>query len=438
MVVNLEIPEDLLKGYDIKDESHLREIIEAGIRQTKIEEAIHSFEKGKTIDEAAESAGVSPRCLQEMMLQTLARELKPSQQDMKLVIFAGGTGTRFWPLSRKTFPKQFKKIFNDESTLQLAFDRIKKEFDISNIYVSTNQNYIHLVEEQLTGLPADHIIGEPAKRNVGPSVGYILIRLRKEGHRGPVAILWADHLMEHEDRFRNVLRKGKRLIQEKPQRLVFIGEKPRYPESNLGWIHVGDEIEEGLYEFREWYYRPPLEKCKKMFDSGEWYWNPGYFVVDLEFTLCLYKLYVPNAYRKLKEIEKNLGTPQQEKTIKRIYLQFEPFTFDYVVQQVPPHYAVVLTTDLGWSDPGTLYAFKEAMIGLGEKNYTKGPVKELETTDSLIYNEEEGKLVATVGLDGMIVVNTPDALIVVHKDNVLKVTKLVEELEKDNRFNKFV
>lgn len=438
MVVNLEIPEDLLKEYDIKDESHLREIIEAGIRQTKIEEAIHSFEKGKTIDEAAESAGVSPRCLQEMMLQALARELEPSQQNMKLVIFAGGTGTRFWPLSRKTFSKQFKRIFNDKSTLQLAFDRVKKEFDISNIYVSTNQNYIPLVEEQLTGLLADHIIGEPAKRNVGPSVGYALICLRKEGHCGPVAILWADHLMEHEDRFRNVLKKGEKLVQEKPQRLVFIGEKSRYAESNLGWIHVGGEIEEGQYEFKEWYYKPPLEKSKKMHDSPKWYWNPGYFVVDLEFTLCLYRVFEPEMYSNLKKIEKALKTSKEKETIWCTYPQLKPIHFDNIIERVPPHYAVVLPSDLGWSDPGTLYAFKEAMIGLGEKNYTKGLVKELETTDSLIYNEEEGKLVATVGIDGMIVVNTPEALLVVHKDNVLKVTKLVEDLEKDKKLNQFV
>ncbi len=421
--------------FDRKD-SRSKEPVETGI----IKKALCSFKKGElSIAEAAESAGVSRHRFREIALNNLAAELKPNQRDMKLIIFAGGTGTRFWPLSRKKLPKHFKKMFNGRSTFQLAVERISGAFD--DIYVSTNKEYIPLVKEQLSDInvtiPDDHLFGEPEKRNVAPAVGYSLIRLRKKGHSGPVAILWADHLMEHEDNFISILKKGETLVRETPQQLVFIGEKSRYPESNLGWIHVGDEKKKGQYEFKEWCYKPTLEESKKMHESGEWYWNPGYFVMDLELTLCLYRVYVPDMYEQLLEIEKSLETDEEEKTINRVYPQMEALHFDRIIERIPPQYAVVLPTDLGWSDVGTFYALKEILVGKGPKNAVQGFAVELSTTDSLIINEEE-KLVATIGLDGMIVVNTPEALLVVHKDNVVKISKLIEKLEEDKKLKKFI
>jgi mannose-1-phosphate guanylyltransferase len=340
---------------------------------------------------------------------------------MKFIIFAGGTGTRLWPLSRKGLPKQFIRIFNGKSTLQLAFERIKGLSEGSDIYISTNRDYVPLVKEQLPTLPDHNIVGEPEKRNVGPAVGYNLIRLRKEGYSGPVAILWADHLMDNVDNFIEVLEKGETLVKENPQQLVFIGETPRYAENNLGWIHVGKKINDHMHEFVEWFYRPPPETCVRMFESGEWFWNPGYFVVDLKFTLSLYEKHVPTMYQHLEKIENALGTPDEEEKINRTYPQLEPLHFDRIVETVPPHQAVVLVADLGWSDPGSFYALKEALSRSKKENITRGLTFELDTTDSLIINQEKGKLVATIGLDGVIVVNTPDAVLVVHKDDAFKV-----------------
>jgi mannose-1-phosphate guanylyltransferase len=116
---------------------------------------------------------------------------------MKVIVFAGGTGTRLWPLSRRALPKQFIRIFNGKSTLELAIDRLKPAFGIENIIVSTNQEYKDLVAEQIPELPAANIIGEPDRKDLAPAIGFNLIRLKKIGYRGPVAILWADHLMDN-------------------------------------------------------------------------------------------------------------------------------------------------------------------------------------------------------------------------------------------------
>lgn len=358
---------------------------------------------------------------------------------MKILIFAGGSGTRLWPLSRKKLPKQFKKIFEGRSTLQLAVERIEKTFGTNNIYISTNENYVSLVKEQVPQVPATNIVGEPIKRDLAAAIGYNFIRLRKKGYQGPVAILWADHLMNNVDSFLDVLRRGEVLINEDPRRLVFIGEKPRYAENNLGWIHLGEKLEDGSFEYIEWLYKPSVKKCNQMFKSGEWVWNPGYFIVDLNFVLDLYKKLQPKMYEKLIEIEKGVGTVDETDVLNEIYPTMEALHFDKAIaEKIPSDQAVVLKTDMGWADPGTLYALKEALVGNSGKNLSKGNTYEMETSDSVVINEEENKLLATIGLKEMIVVNTKDALLVVHKDDVVDISDLVKKLSKSEEFKKYV
>jgi len=356
---------------------------------------------------------------------------------MKLIIFAGGAGTRLWPLSRKNSPKQFRPLFEGKSTIQLAVERIENPFGTDNIYVSTNDTYVKQLKQQLPQIPPEHIIGEPAKRNVAPAVGYSFIRLRKQGYQGPIAILWADQLMERVDNFVKVLKQGERLVKNNPEQLVFIGEKPRYAEDNLGWIHIGKKTGEGIYKFIEWSYKPDLEKCQQMFASGEWYWNPGYFIVNLGKILELYKQYFPQMYQQLLRIEEAIGTDREQTILAEIYPQLESVHFDRVIEKVPPEQAVVIPTELGWSDPGTLYAFKEAFVGQGDKNLVQGLAIQLDTKDSLIINEEKEKLVATVGLEGIMVVVTKDAILVAHKDHIVKISDLVKRMEEDEQLKKF-
>jgi len=358
---------------------------------------------------------------------------------MKVIIFAGGAGTRLWPLSRKKLPKQFKKIFEGKSTLQLAVERIEKTFGIHNIFISTNDNYIPLVKEQIPQIPTSNMIGEPAKRNLAAAIGYNFILLRKKGYQGSVAILWADHLMKNVPSFLEVLKKGEALINENPNRFILIGEKPRYPENNLGWIHLGDKRSDNSYEFIEWIYRPSVKKCLEIFESGEWVWNPGYFVVDLNYVLRLYEELMPKMYKSLVEISKSVGTVEENKVLGNIYPTLKSVSFDKaILEKLPPERAVVLKTNMGWADPGTLYALKEALVGSSGKNLSRGITYERNTKDSVVINEEKNKLLATIGLENMIVVNTEDALLVVHKDDVTHISALIEELEKDKSLKKFI
>lgn len=361
---------------------------------------------------------------------------------MKIIIFAGGTGTRFWPLSRKKFPKHFKKIFNGEkrqkSTLQLAVDRVEKTFGSDNIYISTNEKYVSLVKEQLPQISTTNIIAEPLKRDVGPAVGFALINLRKLGYRGPVALLWADHLIANVDEFINALKTGRDIVYKTPGKVVMISEEPRYPENNLGWINIGRCLSDNIYEFKGWKYRPKLEECVKMFESHIWKWNPGYFVGDVDNLLSLYQSYQPDMYKLLAKIEKSIGTSEESSILHKLYPKLEAIHFDNAIaEKISPGEAVVICVNMHWSDPGTLYALKEGLLGKTTQNLEKGRVFTLKTSDSVVINEDKNKLIATYGLDGIVVVNTADAMIVIHKDKVSQMTELVESLEKSKDFAVF-
>lgn len=344
---------------------------------------------------------------------------------MKIVIFAGGAGTRLWPLSRKASPKQFEPFFEGKSTLQLAIERVR-DFGFENIYISTNAAYVDLVQKQVPELDPSHIFAEPAKRDLAAAIGLALVRLKKQGVDGSIGMLWSDHLMDRPDVFVSALKRADGLIQEDADRFVFIGEEPRFANNNLGWIHVGETIEDGVRSFKGWKYRPELEACKQMFASGEWLWNPGYFVYDVDFVLGLYRQHQPDMLTALE------GMVDDEAHLAEAYETLPSISFDNaIVENVDPSQAVVLSVNMGWSDPGTLYAMKEALAKSEEENVEHGAVIAHESKDCFVYNEVDHQLVTTVGLDGIVVVNTPDSILVCHKDHVPKIKSLLNRVEEE-------
>lgn len=342
---------------------------------------------------------------------------------MTIIIFAGGAGTRLWPLSRVNSPKQFTAFKDHQSTLQMTVDRVRT-FGMDQVYISTNEQYVEMVHRQVPELALDHVFAEPAKRDLAAAVGLTLMRLKKQGVEGTVAVVWADHFMEHPDRFSQAMREAEQLISQKKDRFIFLGEQPTFANHNLGWIRLGEQYQPNQYQFLEWKYRPDTAECQYMFDSKEWVWNTGYFVFDLDFVCDLYKQHMPIMYTALQEMV------QDEQTIATAYPKLEVASFDSaIVEKIDPSQAVVLKVALGWSDPGTLYALKKAFVPSDEENFEHGLVVSEQTTDSLIYNEEEKKIVTVVGLDGMVVVNTKDALLVCPKEKVPEIKMLLKKLE---------
>jgi mannose-1-phosphate guanylyltransferase len=337
---------------------------------------------------------------------------------MKLIIFAGGIGTRLWPLSRVNSPKQFDKIFNGFSTLQLAFGRIAPVFGAENIFIQTVEPYREIITAQLPSLPRENILIEPCRRDLGPAVCFAAGELWRRGHRGAVSILWSDHLMKRTEQFTGALKAAEDLIDLDQERFVFLAEQPRFANNNLGWVKVGEKSGEAngfsVHKFAGWKYRPPSCECAEMFATGEHFWNPGYFVTSIEFLLDCYRKLSPEIYKPVMAGK---------------YEEAAAMHFDEaVIERLDLSRAKVIKLNMGWSDPGTLYALKEALEKSREENVAHGQVIAFNTNDSLLYNLEKNKILAAVGLNGMVVINTPDALLVVPKNEVVHVTCLIKKM----------
>jgi len=352
---------------------------------------------------------------------------------MKVVLFAGGVGSRLWPLSRKNTPKQFGKIIGDQSMLQIAVQKLFPTFQWPDIYISTGNQYEEIVREQLHELPSGNILVEPEMRDVGPAVGLITSLFVKRDPNEPIALLWgSDHLVREEELFRNVLVAAEKLVREDGDRIVFVGQKPRFANQNLGYIEYSEKVKEvddlPVYSFSNFQYRPHLSTAERWVKDGHHAWNLGYFVTTPGFLWKLFEQFAPELFAKLKEINDAVDTPEYEEVLQRVYPTIEKISFDNaILEKMDPKYGYVLSVDLGWSDIGDWEALKEALSANQNENVTRGDVLIEDTKDTLVFNFNK-QLVVGIDLEGMVVVNTNDVILICPKDSVPKVKQIVSNL----------
>lgn len=351
---------------------------------------------------------------------------------MKIIIFAGGVGTRLWPLSRKNTPKQFEQIIGNKSTLQLAAHRLMPDFSWKDIYISTGKAYVSTVKKQLPKIPADHIIGEPEMRDVGPAVGLMAGVLQKQFPGEPIAILWSDHLVKKEEYFRKIIKTAGSYIEKNPNKIIFIAQKPRFASENLGWIDYGKKVFSQnnivFYSFSGCKYRPASKLAKSYFTSGHHAWNLGYFVTTSDFLLEQYKKLAPQVYKGVIEIASSWGTSSFSNVLSKIYPTFSKIHFDNaILEKLNPADAYVVSENIEWSDIGAWEALKEALAHSKKENVARGNIMLKDSSDSLVFNYTK-QLIVGIDLAEMLVIGTDDVVLVCPKSAVPKIKKLVEGL----------
>ena len=351
---------------------------------------------------------------------------------MKAVIFAGGVGTRLWPLSRKHTPKQFEKIVGEKSTLQLAYDRISPICKDTDIFVSSGERYGEVLKNQLPQLPNQNFILEPEMRDVGAAVGLVAAIFQKIAENEPFIILWSDHLVKNEDLFRKLLLTANEILTKEKEKIVFIGQKSRLATQNLGWIQFGNKIKNvnrlPIYEFKSLHYRPDLESAEKFHKSEKYAWNPGYFETTPSFLMSLYKKYAPEMYKGLMKIQEAWGTPKYQEVLAEIFPTFEKIAFDnLILEKITTNDGYVIGADFGWSDVGAWEQLKEALSKAEDDNVTRGKVMLKDSEDSLIFNYTN-QMVVGIDLEEFLVINTEDVTLICPKNSVPKIKKLVESL----------
>ncbi|MGB4965880.1 MAG: sugar phosphate nucleotidyltransferase [Microgenomates group bacterium] len=359
---------------------------------------------------------------------------------MKAVIFAGGAGTRMWPLSRKNSPKQFEPLVNGKSTIQLQVGVISQKYAPEDIYISTGAEYVNIIRKQLPQIPADNIIGEPCRRDVGAAVAFIFGILAKQFPDEPVLIMWSDHFIKKPVEFMDAIMSSQEIIAKDPKKIIFIGHVPRFASENLGWIEYGDKVDVGvdanIHSFKSFKYKPDSETAARFFASGHHAWNLGYFMTTPAFMNHLFELHAPDVFIHTHAIAQAYGTDSFQSVLEAEYPQIPTVHVDNAIyEKLDGKESYVLTLDVGWSDIGAWEALKEALEESPEANVTHGQVLAKNTSDSIIYNYDANKLIVTLDLDDFVIVNTEDVLLVTKKSSVPKLSELVKSL-KDTEFEK--
>lgn len=353
---------------------------------------------------------------------------------MKIVLFAGGVGSRLWPLSRKNAPKQFGKIIADRSMLQIAVHKLFPEFKWEEVFISTSNQYAPLISAQLPQLPEKNIIVEPESRDVGPAVGLVVAQMEKLNPDEPLVLLWgSDHLVKKEAIFRKMLRAAEKIILKDPNKIVFIGQKPRFANQNLGYIEYGKNIETidnfPIHEFTGFQYRPPLEKAQEFLKDEKHAWNLGYFVTTPRFLWKLFEEFSPELYEKLKKIQDAYGAKDYQDVLNAVYPTLEKISFDNaILEKMDQKMGCVISADIGWSDIGAWEALKEALSDTVDSNVTKGKILLEDCRDSILHNETK-QLIVGIDLDGLVVVSMEDVILICPKDSVPKIKKFVQNLD---------
>ncbi len=345
---------------------------------------------------------------------------------MKIVILAGGAGTRLWPMSHPEKPKQFQNLISDRSMIQETFDRIsfvKPE----DIYVSTNAQYEDFVRKQLPQLPEENLILEPSMQDTGPSIGLAATLIAKKDPDAVMAIIYADHLVQDREEFEQKLYAAERLAQEE-NTLNIIEVKAKYPNVNLGYVKIGRMLGERdgveIYEFKEFKEKPNYETAKRFLSSYSYLWNTGYYVWKVSTILAEFEKHMPKTYEQLMAIQ-NGGS------IAERYPKCDKISIDYgIMEKVDPSRVRIIPADLGWSDIGTFSSLHEELAESPHANVTKGDVVAVDCEGTLLYNEGPEKI-AAFGLKNMVVVSADGFTLICPKEKSSDLKTLLNKLHNE-------
>lgn len=348
-----------------------------------------------------------------------------------VAIMAGGIGSRFWPLSRVGYPKQFLDILGTGRTLiQQTFDRFSKFVPIDNIYIVTADEYVGIVKDQIPDVREQNIVGEPFRKNTAPCIAYISFKLNEINPEGSLIIAPADHLILDEEKFLMVCTDALRFVNHFNS-LVTIGIQPTYPNTGYGYIqHEGVEVTPSVYKVKTFTEKPNRELAVTFIASGDFLWNSGIFIWKLQNGLHAFQQHMPELYELFTADDVQLNAENEKEVISRIYPHCSNISIDFGIMEKADN-VYVIPAAFGWSDLGTWNSAWENM----EKDYLENAVAGdnvivFDTTKCMIHVPTD-KLVVLQGLDDYIIADTEDVLLICRKDKEQEIKEYVAEVKRN-------
>ena len=342
-------------------------------------------------------------------------------------IMAGGVGTRLWPRSRRRTPKQFLDLTSAETMLQDAYERLLPVIPAGRILVGVGAEYVPIVREQLPDLPPENVVIEPEGRGTAPAIGLGALHIRRRDPDAVMVVVTADHYIGDRERFRRALMAATKVAQQ--GYLVTLGITPSYPSTGYGYIRRGERLQNvdgfDVYHALRFTEKPGMAMAQAFLESGLYSWNSGMFIWRVDSIWREFARQMPALYAQLGEIERALGTPDEQAVLESVWAGVEKETIDYGIMEHACDVAVIPVC-IGWSDIGCWDALAELLEADADGNVLVGDHVLLDTQRTLIYSPH--KLVAAIGLRDMVVVETDDALLICPRERSQQVRSIVNEL----------
>ena len=344
------------------------------------------------------------------------------------VILAGGKGRRLWPCSREEYPKQFIDFFGTCRTqLQQTYDRFARIIPRENIYINTNQDYAHLVREQLPELAPDHLMAEPIHRNTAPSVAWACHRVLRECSDANLIVSPSDMDVHNEEAFQENIREGLDFVGHNDG-LLTMGVKPTRPEPGYGYVQIGEPMGDHLYRVKSFTEKPDRDFARMFIDSGEFYWNTGLFLSNARYLQKTFMELLPWVFRRLDSINPNSTVEEEDEFVRQNFPIYPNLSIDHSILERSEQ-VFVMKCDFGWADLGTWHSIYEAMQKSEGDNVVIDSDVLIEDCRNNVIKLPEGRLAVINGLDGYIVAEKDNVLLICKKeDSSALVRKYVNEV----------
>ena len=358
--------------------------------------------------------------------------------DFRPVILAGGSGTRFWPRSRRARAKQVLALDGERSMLQQTVERLKPLAGLDKTWVITNEYLAHEIADQLPGLPAAQIVQEPVARNTAPACGLAAFLIERQNPDAVLGIFPSDHVITDEPRFLKALQKGI-AVAAADDNMVVLGIEPTRPETGYGYIETGDYTrDDSALHVRRFIEKPNQNRAEEFVAAGSYYWNSGIFLWSARTLANAVREHLPETAPLLESIAAAFGTPEFEEVFHDLYPKCENISVDYAVLEPRSakgehlSHLYCLPAEFSWNDLGSWASLYEYQLDSRLRGDADGNVSETEghlaidAVNNYIYSPR--KFVSLVGVKNLVIVDTKDALLIAHRDHSQDVGKIVKEL----------